>query len=204
MYLPPKHHIPALEDPIAYYYIPILRSFFIKRLTLCLDLLPPGRIPRLLDIGCGTGIVIPELVKRCDQIWAVDNQLQERSLKGMLESERITAHLATADLLHLPFKRDYFDVILLISILEHIEALPDACTEMLRVLKPGGMVVAGFPTKNALTDRLLGASTNFHVSTHQQIIGALKSVLHSFKVVSFPAILPLNYSLYVAFSGIKP
>ncbi len=203
MYLPPKHHIPALEDPIAYYYIPIFRSFFIKRLTMCLNLLPETRVPRLLDIGCGTGIILPELTRLAEEIWAVDNQLQERSLRGMMNLERISANLAAADLLHLPFQGDYFDAVLLISILEHIEDLQAACAEILRVLKPGGMVVAGFPTKNALTDKLLGGSTGFHVSTHRQIMQALQKNMTALKVVHFPSLLPMDSSLYIACSSRK-
>jgi len=204
MYLPPKHHIPALEDPIAYYYIPVFRTFFIKRLTLCLDLLPSGRIPRLLDIGCGTGIFLPELSRRVDELWAVDNQLQDRSLKGLLQFERITPHITAADLLHLPFDDNCFDAVLLISVLEHIEKLQDACRELVRVLKPGGIAVAGFPTKNAITDKLLGASTGFHVSTHRQIIHALQNALDDLKVVHFPGFVPLDYSLYAGCRGLKP
>ena len=207
MYLPPKHHIPALEDPIAYYYIPIFRTFFIKRLEMCLDLLPQKTIPRLLDVGCGTGIILPELLRRCDQVWAVDSQLQDRSVLGMLEQEKLPrdrVRLAAGDLLRLPFKDNYFDAVLLISILEHIQDLPAARTELFRVTKPGGMIVAGFPTKNALTDKLLGPSTGFHVSTHRQILEALRSDLNDFKVVGLPSFLPVNLTLYVACCGVKP
>jgi SAM-dependent methyltransferase len=205
MYLPPKHHVPVLEDPIAYYYIPVFRSFFIKRLTLCLDLLPQCTIPNLLDVGCGTGIILPELVRRTEgTVWAVDNFLQERSLKGMMEAEGISAPLAAADLLHLPFASDSFDAILLISVLEHVEDLDLACSEMYRVLKPGGVAVAGFPTKNTITDRLLGGSTGFHVSTHRQIVTAIGGVFDSLETVHFPGIVPLDLSLYTACRGHKP
>lgn len=207
MYLPPKHHIPALEDPIAYYYIPVFRSFFIKRLQMCLDLLPQERLPKLLDVGCGTGIIIPELLRRCDDVWAIDIQLQERSLLGMMEAEAIPSarvHLATADLLHLPFDDHQFDAVLLISILEHIEDLAAACREIVRVTRPGGVVVAGFPTKNALTDKLLGPSTGFHVSTHRQILEALRRSLSGFRVIHHPGLAPLNYSLYTACCGTAP
>lgn len=206
MYLPPKHHIPALEDPIAYYYIPVFRSFFLKRLQMCLDLLPKNRISRLLDVGCGTGIILPELLRRCDQVWAVDSQLQDRSLKGLMKLEKLPAdrlHLAAADLLRLPFQDNYFDAVLLISILEHIEDLPAACAEISRVTKPSGVIVAGFPAKNSLTDKLLGPSTGFHVSTHHQILKALKGILRPFRVVGLPSFLPTDFTMYIACVGLK-
>jgi SAM-dependent methyltransferase len=204
MYLPPKHHIPVLEDPIAYYYIPVFRSFFIKRLTMCMDLLPKSRIEKLLDVGCGTGIILPELIKRTKaEIWAVDVFLQEYSLKEMMRLEGISAHLAAADLLHLPFRNEYFDAVLLISVLEHIADLQAAVEEIKRVLKPGGVAVAGFPTKNKITDKLLGGSTGFHVSSHQQIIASLRGVFPSVRVAAFPAFVPRDLSLYTACRAIK-
>jgi len=122
----------------------------------------------------------------------------------MMELEGISAHLAAADLLHLPYASDSFEAVLAISVLEHIEALAEACGEIRRVLKPGGIVVAGFPTKNVITDKLLGESIGFHVSSHRQILDAMKKVFTSFKVTHFPAILPLDLSLYTACSGVKP
>jgi ubiquinone/menaquinone biosynthesis C-methylase UbiE len=157
-----------------------------------------------LDIGCGTGIILPELTRRTGgEIWAIDVFLQEHSLKEMMRLEGISAHLAAADLLNLPYKDDFFDAVLLISVLEHIEDLAGAIEEIHRVTKPGGTVVAGFPTKNTITDKLLGGSTGFHVSTHRQIIEVLKRKLESFKVVSFPGFLPLDWSLYTACTGVK-
>ncbi|TKJ41596.1 hypothetical protein CEE37_03255 [candidate division LCP-89 bacterium B3_LCP] len=205
MYLPPKHHVPVLEDPIAYYYIPIFRSFFIKRLTMCLDLLPQGKIPMLLDVGCGTGIILPELIQRTGgTVWAIDSFLQDQSLKGMMKAEGIRTPLAAADLLQLPFADYSFDAVLLISVLEHIENLSGAAEEIFRVLKPGGTCVAGFPTKNSITDKLLGGSTGFHVSTHLQILDALKERSSLFREIHFPAFVPLNLSLYTACCGRKP
>lgn len=204
MYIPPKHHIPVLEDPIAYYYIPVFRSFFIKRLKMCLDLLPKGGISNLLDVGCGTGIILPELVRRTDSdVWAIDVFMQDHSLREMMRLEGITVNLAAADLLNLPYKDNFFDAVLLIAVLEHIEDLGQATSEIYRVLKPGGTVVAGFPTKNKITDKLLGGSTGFHVSTHRQIINALAEKFSYFKVTSFPGVLPLDMSLYTACSGNK-
>jgi len=204
MYIPPKHHIPVLEDPIAYYYIPVFRSFFIKRLTMCMDLLPSGKIDRLLDIGCGTGIILPELIKRtAAEIWACDIFLQEFSLKKMMALEGITAHLQEADILELPYEDNFFDAVLIISVLEHIEDLNRAADEAIRVTKPGGTVVAGFPTKNAITDKLLGESTGFHVSSHRQILNVLKEKLANFEIAVLPGFFPIDLSLYTACSGVK-
>ncbi|MBU1880706.1 class I SAM-dependent methyltransferase, partial [bacterium] len=192
MYIPPKHHIPVLEDPIAYYYIPIFRSFFIKRLTMCMDLLPTGKIDKLLDIGCGTGIILPELIKRTGaELWACDIFLQEYSLHKMMELEGISAHLQEANILDLPYEDNFFDAVLMISVLEHVEDLNRAADEVIRVTKPGGTIVAGFPTKNAITDKLLGGSTGFHVSTHRQILASLENKLTSFKVSALPGFVPV-------------
>ena len=196
--------MPVLEDPVAYYYIPIFRTFFIKRLTLCLDLLPEGYIPRLLDVGCGTGIILPELARRTGgEICAIDNFLQDRSLMSMMKQEGISANLSAADLLHLPYASNCFEAVLVISVLEHIEALEEACAEIYRVLKSGGTVVAGFPTKNVITDKLLGESTGFHVSSHRQILDAMEKFFTPLNVTHFPVILPLDLSLYTACSGVK-
>ncbi|MBU0517308.1 class I SAM-dependent methyltransferase [bacterium] len=204
MYIPPKHHIPVLEDPIAYYYIPIFRSFFIKRLTMCMDLLPTGKIDKLLDIGCGTGIILPELIKRTGaELWACDIFLQEYSLHKMMELEGISAHLQEANILDLPYEDNFFDAVLMISVLEHVEDLNRAADEVIRVTKPGGTIVAGFPTKNAITDKLLGGSTGFHVSTHRQILASLENKLTSFKVSALPGFVPVDFSLYTACSGVK-
>ncbi len=158
----------------------------------------------MLDVGCGTGIILPELVRRTDSdVWAIDVFMQDHSLREMMRLEGITVNLAAADLLNLPYKDNFFDAVLLIAVLEHIEDLGQATSEIYRVLKPGGTVVAGFPTKNKITDKLLGGSTGFHVSTHRQIINALAEKFSYFKVTSFPGVLPLDMSLYTACSGNK-
>jgi len=203
IYIPPKHHIPILEDPVNFYYIPVFKSFFIKRLELVLSFANGTNLGDVLDIGCASGILFPELAKRCDRLIGIDTFLQEYSLKGLMQMEKFHAHLLWGDATAVPFKRDSFDTVLCISTLEHISDSVQVLEDMKTVIKPGGSLLAGFPTRNLITDKLLGESTGFHVAPHNRILEAARQVFESVKIRHFPGWLPLDLSLYCAFEGKK-
>ncbi len=203
IYLPPKYHVPVLEDPINFYYIPVFRSFFIKRLEIVLSFAQGQRLGKVLDIGCGTGALFPEFSRRADLVVGIDTFLQDYSIKGLCRMEKITAYVAWGSILDIPFKDRSFDTIVCISTLEHIKDSVIALQDIKRTLKPGGKLLAGFPTHNAITDALLGESTGFHVAGHRQILQAAKEVFGDIKVKHFPAFLPLDLGLYTAFEGKK-
>jgi SAM-dependent methyltransferase len=203
IYLPPKHHIPALEDPINFYYIPLFRSFFIRRLEITLSFAQGERLGRVLDIGCGTGVLFPEFARRSDMIVGIDTFIQDYSIKGLLRQEKIIAHLAWGDVQALPFKNETFDTIVCISALEHISANERAQRDIKRILRTGGRFLAGFPVRNWLTNTLLGESTGFHSAGHEEILASAKSVWGKIKIKHIPAIAPLDWSLYCAFEGRK-
>jgi ubiquinone/menaquinone biosynthesis C-methylase UbiE len=121
----------------------------------------------------------------------------------MIKQEAISAHLAWADIRALPFKNETFNTIICISTLEHIKELVQALNDIKRILKPRGKLLAGFPAQNFFTDRLLGGSTEFHVSSHKTILQAAEKVFSIIKVKHFPFIFPMNYSFYCAFAGRK-
>ena len=203
IYLPPKHHFPILEDPINYYFIPGFRSFFLKRLELVLSFVQGQRLGNVLDIGCASGVLFPELSRRCDFLVGIDTFLQEYSLKGLMKVENIDAQILWGDATALSFKNAAFDTVICISTFEHIEDTVGVMKEIADVIKPGGRLLAGFPVRNVITDKLLGESKGFHVSSHNSILDGARKVFNNVAERHFPAFVPLNLSLYCAFEGRK-
>lgn len=111
--------------------------------TALLDLLHPGRIGRLLDIGTGTGRLLEVLAPRVEQALGVD------ASKAMLALAR--ARLARADLSHcavrqadmyrLPFADATFDAAILQMVLHHADDPAQALAEAARILAPDGLIV---------------------------------------------------------------
>ena len=203
LYLPPKHHVPILEDPINFYYIPGFRWFFVKRLETVLSFVKNRHLGRVLDIGCGTGILFPEFAKRSDFIAGIDTFLQDYSIKGLCRLENITAHVAWGSILEIPFKDETFDNIVCISTLEHIEDSEKALGDIARTLRSGGKLLAGFPVQNIITNKLLGESTEFHVANHKRILTAAEKVFGKIKTKCIPSWAPVDLSLYCAFEAVK-
>ena len=203
IYLPPKHHFPILEDPINFYYIPVFRSFFLKRLELVLSFSEGQRLGNVLDIGCASGVLFPELSKRSDFLVGIDTFLQEYSLKGLMKFENIDAKILWGDATALSFKEETFDTVICISTFEHIEDSVGVMEEISRVIKPGGKLLAGFPVRNTITNTLLGESTGFHVASHNTILDGARQVFNNVSEKHFPSFLPLDISLYCAFEGVK-
>jgi ubiquinone/menaquinone biosynthesis C-methylase UbiE len=96
--------------------------------------------PRVLDLGAGTGRIGWPFVLAGDDYTGADLSL------GMLHTfaKRCpTARLAQADGTHLPFPDEAFDAVLLVQVLNRVEGWRQVLTETIRVLGPGGIVVAG-------------------------------------------------------------
>ncbi len=210
MKLPDKNNIFAtnLEDPLKYYFLPILGSLFRKRLEYGLELLGMGPFEKILEIGYGSGILFPELETRCDRIVGVDNHRKPELVREMMRREEIEADLAIGDILSLSYADESFDAVVCLSVLEHIQNLDRATGEIFRILKPGGRAVMGFPTTNKMMMTLLtliGAPCidKRHVSGPREIRQALGNRMNLREEKWFPSILPKDYSLYIVLLAVK-
>lgn len=107
---------------------------------------PALRTGRILDVGCGSyPFFLHNTAFR--EKYGVD-QVVEVGSKPQAESNGLTLlHYDAEEELRLPFDTEYFDVVTMLAVFEHIkpEVLPPLLNEIYRVLKPGGMYVMTTP-----------------------------------------------------------
>jgi ubiquinone/menaquinone biosynthesis C-methylase UbiE len=103
----------------------------------------------LLEVGCGTGLILERLAPRCRTARGVDIS------PGMLERARERGlDVALGSATELAFDPDSFDVVCSFKVLAHVPDIARALAELVRVTRPGGHVLAEL--YNPLSLRALG------------------------------------------------
>lgn len=125
-------------DPTWEFYPTYLAK--LRAVRRYLDALPASA--RVLDAGCGEGVIVEEYARRL-AITGVDaNYASDHVTQGSLGS--------------LPFPDGSFDHALCLDVLEHLsfEEQPRALAELHRVLKPGGELFVSIPNLAHLQSRI--------------------------------------------------
>lgn len=200
--LPPKGVLTPNDahDPLPYYYHRWVGWLYRHRLQMGLDLLPAGGGRRVLEIGVGSGVLVPTLTRRYPEYTGTDLTLASGLDKLVAPGCRAT--FRSADLLRdgdLPAA--HFDAIVCFSVLEHIADSDAAARGLARVLAPGGVLVTGYPMVNRLMSRafeVIGFQgiDNHHVAAPPQIAAALHRVLRPVARAAFPPAAPVGAALY--------
>jgi SAM-dependent methyltransferase len=132
----------------------------------------------VLDVGCGTGYTACEIAQKYSaHVVGIDvsedmiAKAQERARQDHLKS----VEFQVADLLKLPFQGEIFDTVIMESVLIVLPGEKrDALTEIVRVLKPGGVVGANedfarSETPDEVLDRLAAALPLMSLLTPQDL-----------------------------------
>lgn len=147
--------------------------WFVARRGLALGLLArhvEHENPRILDLGCGTGVVLSELNKvGC----AVGFDFSAEALRFC--RERGLTNLVRGDGEHLPFIQETFDAIVGLDIFEHIEDDVQAFREVYRTLKPGGTLILSVPAFKSLWGPHDVALMHFRRYTRSELRSKLES-----------------------------
>lgn len=104
---------------------------------------------RLLDFGCGDGSFLASLTGKVNKRYGIDiddriiaharNQFSEINFQ-VLRSEK-----------RMPYKDNFFDVVTLHHVLEHVNSETQVVKEIYRVLKPGGLFFLASPYRGLFT-----------------------------------------------------
>lgn len=95
----------------------------------------------VLEIGCGTGGLLPFLSRQARQVVGIDIALRWLVVarQRLREHNTRNAFLACACSEHLPLPSGSFDVVVAIDVLDHVCDPVQTLREVGRVLKPGGL-----------------------------------------------------------------
>ncbi|PIQ82864.1 MAG: hypothetical protein COV76_01555 [Candidatus Omnitrophica bacterium CG11_big_fil_rev_8_21_14_0_20_64_10] len=106
---------------------------------------------RLLEIGCGDGLMMTPLRRPGVDLWGCDLNLLRlrRTRVGFPE-----ARLALGEIGALGFRDGVFDGVLASQVLEHVRETDSALRELRRILKPGGRLWLGVPNEGCRLGRL--------------------------------------------------
>lgn len=146
-------------DHADWNYRPIFGKLQRVRFQLIKSLLGDVGRNDLLEVGYGSGVFFPELLNSCKNIYGIDPHTKEREVKESLSNAGIVADLRSGSVSNMPFGNDSFDAVVAISALEYVEDIDHACNEIIRVLRPGGILVLVTPGKSPILDvglKLLG------------------------------------------------
>jgi demethylmenaquinone methyltransferase/2-methoxy-6-polyprenyl-1,4-benzoquinol methylase len=122
----------------AAYCEPLLAS------QVVIDLIQVEPQARVLDCGVGNGslsIALDSLLRGPVDFHAIDTSSEMLvQAKSVMQHAGLDPHLQQADVISLPYEDQSFDVVMAAHVLEHLPDPQRALAEMVRVLKPGGMV----------------------------------------------------------------
>src|SRR6266850_831283 len=112
---------------------------------------------RILEVGCGAGLITVALARNGHTIDALDStmaMLQMTRKDAVDQGVQDQIRLHTADVHALPFDAQTFDLVIAIGVIPWLHSEQAALHEMHRVLKPGGYLLATVDN-NARLNRLL-------------------------------------------------
>jgi ubiquinone/menaquinone biosynthesis C-methylase UbiE len=171
-----------------------------QRFHMVLSLLPPGCVNRMLEIGYGSGVFMPELAARARELFGLDIHEHEEEVSRSLEQVRVQARLFSCSAERMPFPDGHFDVVVGVSFLEFISDLDAAAREMVRVLAPHGALIVVRPNQSKVIDlgfRLLtgkNAEEDFQ-GARQRVLPILTRHFEVEHSTFWPPLLPLYQGL---------
>ena len=112
-----------------------------------------GVQPHVLDCGVGTGALSGALARVAPTPFKLDAidisaRMLERASRSLRDTD-LEVTLRQGDVCALPYRSDVFDLVMTAHVLEHLVDPSLALHEMVRVLKPGGLLIACLTSRSA-------------------------------------------------------
>ncbi|MGQ0811345.1 MAG: class I SAM-dependent methyltransferase [Nitrospiraceae bacterium] len=153
-------------DQPALNFHPLLGIVARLRFWMILSLLPARRFSRLLEIGYGSGVFLPELARHCEELYGLDTHGNADRVLRSLREHHVSAALLRGSATALPYEDRSFDCIVAVSCLEYMDSFDCVAREIKRVLRSDGCFVFVTPGNSPLIDLGHDLLTGRRVKAH--------------------------------------
>ncbi|MCW7473054.1 ArsR/SmtB family transcription factor [Leptospira levettii] len=109
----------------------LYRSWILQELPVC---------ENIVDLGCGPGGLIPFLLNKAKHVTGVDNSSRMIENASIHFAKNPSVSLIQTPMEHLPLSSNSCDAVVASMVMHHISHPPTVLEEIVRVLKPGGVL----------------------------------------------------------------
>jgi 2-polyprenyl-3-methyl-5-hydroxy-6-metoxy-1,4-benzoquinol methylase len=136
-----------------------------------------ARGARVLDLGCGRGVILGSLADRGCEVHGVEISAEAARGADPRAEIRIASALSDAG-----YEAEFFDEVVIWHVLEHIDDPRGTLEEAARILRPGGRLIVALPNFSSAQARWTGAAW-FHLDLPRHLyhfpLAALEQMLRS-------------------------
>jgi SAM-dependent methyltransferase len=162
------------DDPLPYYYKPLVGALYRRRIEQALSLLRPP-YGTVLEIGYGSGLLIPTLARFSSVVHGADIDSDPGRIGPRLAALGVQAELLRGDICRMDLGRERYDLVVAISVFEHIREIDAALGAIHRILRPGGELLVGMPRVDPFMSRLFDligfrGIDKHHVTSHRALL----------------------------------
>jgi ubiquinone/menaquinone biosynthesis C-methylase UbiE len=102
---------------------------------------------RMLDVGCGPAVTVDHFARMQFDVYGVDIAPEMIAECERLFGDLPRVHFSVGRIEKLDFPDSFFDVVTCMGVVEYLEDDDAAWREMVRVTKPGGVVIVTLPNR---------------------------------------------------------
>jgi len=139
-------------DHAEWNYRPLVGRIIRRRNDLAARLLGSRRFDRLLEVGYGSGILMPQLASSSREVFGLDQHDRAADVAASLRRFGVSAHLVSGSATAIPFADGVFDAVVGLSVLEFVDDLDAACLEISRVMREDGVFACVTPARSPIAD----------------------------------------------------
>ena len=139
-------------DHAEWNYRPFLGWIQRLRFKAVKSLLSEVQYHRMLEVGYGSGIFMPELIRYCEELYGIDIHRKVDEVQKALEQVGVNAKLYSLSIESTSFPSNYFDCVVAISALEFVHNIDAACQEIRRILTTDGFLIVITPSYSKILD----------------------------------------------------